>query len=343
MPERDQLRVAVVGYYGHLNAGDDLLQAALSYALSDHLLLFSSWYSLELLNDADLVIVGGGSQWPGSAFFRSGGWIARRLRAPLMVVGISATRADDEVRAQTESLIDRAVFFHVRDEETRALLGDHPDVVTGTDLFWWMPWDEPPTSAPAAPATAALALRDWGIAPWDPAAVVAAVRESLTVVPYPFHYGSMLGNPKSKLDDRAFLRQLGLDDVPSVWSAEPARSDVTVAMRYHAIQVATRFGRPVIGLDVDPKIRRFFEEHGVAELCVEPGAIDDLRTALERLRGDYPSYCRTFAAIRDRMSARGRSDLAAFEAALAEVRPRSRADTGRVRAALGALLRWARN
>ncbi len=341
------MRVAVIGYFGHLNAGDDLLQAALAHALREHLLMFTSWYSPEILNQSDLVVVGGGGQWPESAFFRAGDWFARRLTAPLMVVGISATRADDEVRDRTLPLIDKAAFFHVRDPETREILGNHPGVVAGVDLFWWMPWNEAgdhDAPAPVRPATAALALRDWGLEAWDPRAVVATVRERCQVLPFPFHYGSMAGNPKSQVDDREFLVRLGLPEVPAAWTPEPARrADLTVAMRFHAVQVAVRFGKPVIGLDVDPKIRRFFDEHGVGELCVALGDPDALRDALARLAGDYPGYRRRFAGIRGRLTDRGASDLAAFRAALDSLGPRASAGRRPIRGALAALLGWMRS
>lgn len=334
------MRVAVIGYFGHLNAGDELLQAALTHALSDHLLMFTSWYSPEILNEADLVIVGGGGQWPGSAFFREGEWIARRLKAPLMVLGISATRDDPEVRDRTLPLIDKALLFHVRDAETKRILDDHPAIVVGVDLFWWMPWDGTDTPAADRPETAALALRDWTLEAWDPAAVVDTVRRSLAVLPYPFHYGSMAGNLKSMVDDRTFLTRLGLEGVPAVWSAAPARqADLTVAMRYHAVQVAVRCGRPAIGLDIDPKIRRFFDQEGIGELCVGLGDLEALRDALSRLTAEYARYCRIFGEIRDRLTARGEADLAAFRAALATVRPGARGG-GPVRGALEALLRW---
>ena len=165
-----KLRIVVIGYYGKRNAGDDLLQQSLCSVLQGHHLLFTSWFpGMDVLNRADLVVVGGGSIWPGNPFFQSGDAIARELRTPFIVVGVSAKSHDAAVASKTKKLIDKALWFHVRDAASAAVIGDDR-ISVGADLYWW--------SAHAVPAcdgrseSVALNLRSWTAADWDPAALV---------------------------------------------------------------------------------------------------------------------------------------------------------------------------
>ena len=67
----EKLRIVFIGYYGRLNAGDDLLQQSLTSLFQEHDLTFCSWVpGIKFLNEVDLVVVGGGSIWPGNVIFQ---------------------------------------------------------------------------------------------------------------------------------------------------------------------------------------------------------------------------------------------------------------------------------
>ena len=87
----NKLKIVSLGYFGHLNAGDDLLQDSLCEIFSEHNILFSSWFpGIDLINQADLLVVGGGSIWPGHTVFQNATSLSKKLKIPLFVLGISA-------------------------------------------------------------------------------------------------------------------------------------------------------------------------------------------------------------------------------------------------------------
>ncbi|WP_439135231.1 hypothetical protein, partial [Pseudomaricurvus sp.] len=91
MLSNDKLNIIVIGYYGKLNYGDDLLQHSITDMFKDHNLLFTSWFpGIDFLNLADLIVVGGGSIWPGNTVFQHGKELARRLNTPIIFLGVSA-------------------------------------------------------------------------------------------------------------------------------------------------------------------------------------------------------------------------------------------------------------
>lgn len=319
------LRIAIIGFYGHLNAGDDLLQYAVTRILQGNRLLVSSWLpGSDLLNRCDLVIVGGGSIWPGHSFFENGIKLARQLHVPLAVVGISASREDPHILEQTLPLIEKAVFFHVRDEASKKALGSHPAIRVGADLFYWVPWDAGFEPEPA-PRIAALSLRSYNRVEWNPSEIVMALRdEGYSIAPFPFYFGSVKYDPSSDLNDKALLNSLGLSVVSHNWSPEPLRrASVVIAMRFHALLIGIRLGCPIIGFDFHPKLKSFFSEMNIPELCVPLNQPEKLKAALRQLEEDREKYLSTILKIRDSLLQRGQRDLDAFLKSISHISPQS--------------------
>src|SRR6185312_13829228 len=101
----EPLRIVILGYYGHLNAGDDLLQASLCSVFENHDLMFSKWFpGIDLINQSDLLVVGGGSIWPGHTVFQQASKLSRRLKIPLFVLGISAREESRQCQLDTRHL-----------------------------------------------------------------------------------------------------------------------------------------------------------------------------------------------------------------------------------------------
>ncbi len=322
MPEK--LRVVILGYYGHLNAGDDLLQASICSVFKEHDLMFSKWFpGIDLINQADLLVVGGGSIWPGHTVFQNAKSLAKRLKVPLFVIGISARQASETALVETRTLIQQASVFHVRDRSTFDLLGRHPDIVVGTDLYWWSE-HHIPAGQPSARSTA-LNLRDWDEQRWNPAEIVGMCQsKGLEIYPWPLYYGASVHERSGQLDDAKFMTQLlSTAFVPSSFSVEPiANASFSICMRFHAIHMSVRAGRPVIGFDYHLKTKAFFEENGLSELCVDLGNPQSLGESIDRLTTDYATYQRKFSDLRNHLIRQGQVDRQHLETVLTTIRKR---------------------
>lgn len=319
------LRIIVMGYYGHLNAGDDLLQQAMTYIFQDHKLMFTSWFPGTLvLNECDLVVVGGGSIWPGFAVFQQAEEVAKRLKVPLFVMGISAKKQDDSVKRGTLRLIDRAEYFHVRDFATLAVFDEHPKVKAGVDLFWWMPWSNYKINKHNERATSvALNLREWRSMNWSPQDIVSAIQDaSISLNALPLYFGSSIHDSNINLNDAQLLEMLGLANVPNHWTYQPiVDSDICVAMRYHAILLSTRMEKPVIGFNYHPKIISFFEDNEIPELCVSLDKPAELKTAIRMVSDNYKEYVSRFSDIKNRLEQAGQNDLEECRKILSSIVP----------------------
>lgn len=315
------LKIALLGYYGHLNAGDDLLRNSMEQLLKEHRLMISAWDPpLALLNEADLIVCGGGSLWPERKFLLDLLKNPRTLKKPYMVIGISAKRKNEASEHATERLVNSSVFFHVRDNETKQALGAISRINVGADLFWWSEW-EPTSHADPEPNTLALALRYTQDLAWQPQEIINALRGAgFKLLSFPFYFGSPLHDKRAAQTDAEFMSTLGVDYPFQAWTPIPAqRSELVIAMRYHAIHVAVRLGRPVIGLDCHPKIRSFFHENGLPELCIPPSQPNALVAAVNHVLKNNNEYKDKFKDLSFRFINQGKIDRTIFLEHIAEV------------------------
>ena len=310
---KQPLRIIVMGYYGHLNAGDDLLQQAMTYIFQDHKLMFTSWFPGSIvLNECDLVVVGGGSIWPGFTVFQHAEELAKRLKVPLFVMGISAKMQDNRVKRETLKLIEKAELFHVRDLATASIFDEHQKVQSGVDLFWWMPWSvDSANNCNDGICSVALNLREWHSMEWSPQEIVSTIQGcNLSLNALPMYFGSSIHDSNIKLNDAQLLEKLGLRNVPNHWTYLPILdSDISVAMRYHAILLSTRMERPTIGFNYHPKIASFYKDNGIPELCVPLDKPGDLKIAIRKISDNYKGYVSRFSEIKNKLEKVGQKDL----------------------------------
>lgn len=317
------LRVLIVGFYGVMNAGDDLLESALCHRLRDHRLSFSNQLPpLDIVHQFDLLVIGGGSLWPQHQFFQLGDRYARRLRIPFIVAGVSARSYDAQAAAKTRALVEQAAFFHVRDRQTATWI-DHPKVAVGADLFWSAPWcGDAEAELPAPAGGVAIALRSDEMARWQGEVVDAAVHTlGGPAHAWPFYYGHSRHDRGGLSDFSALQARYG--NAPTSFSLQPLRrSRVALTMRYHGMLCALRAGRPVIVADVHNKLRQFCEDRGLQDwLASEPAQLPDVAT---RLAANYEPARQQVLALRQQLLAEGEELAAALDQALAGIEPRVR-------------------
>lgn len=286
------MKVLVTGYYGKQNAGDDLLQSAISELFAPHRMLFTSWLpEIDTLRSADVIVIGGGSIWPGNGFFPFGDRLPKQIGRPIMVIGISARGPCEQTLKKTRSLIRQARFFHVRDHHTAEYFDVPATVRCGPDLFWWSPFGVKECADARVFSNVLVNLREWRELAWNPEGIIQAIRQSgRNAIGWPLHFGSP-EPPQSRGNDLEFTKTSGLpvNSLSFQWQ-EVLSSRYVIAMRFHAVQIAIRLERPVIGFDYHPKIRAFFHENGLPELCVPLTDFQALQSAIKKLEAHFEEY-----------------------------------------------------
>ena len=319
-----RLRIIVIGYYGKLNAGDDLLQQSLCHIFQEHDLLFTSWFpGTDFLNTADLIVVGGGSIWPGNPFFENGAKIARQLRTPLIVLGISAKKSNPEILKQTLPLIEKSLYFHVRDADSKSILGDDERITVGPDLYWWSPHETPDNYHMEFNNSISLNLRAWKEIEWSPDRIITATKKfANNILPYPLYFGSKAHENQGNLQDVTLLESAGIVHVPRTFTLQSLeRSSITIAMRFHALLVSMRSGHPIIGFDYHKKTSSLFRDINMSELCVPLDDPDSLEKALQLIIGEYAGYKERIIQISDQYLLSAQANRNELEAIVRTIEP----------------------
>lgn len=332
-----RLRVVVLGYYHVLNAGDDLLLAALTHVFREHDLLVSKWFpGVHVLNVADLVVVGGGSIWPGHTVFEWGSTLARRLSTNLMVLGVSCKHAEPRLLPGTHALADRAAYFCVRDAESLTVLGGHPRIQRAPDLYWWAPHHIAALPVAEGRIRVVLNLRSWLPVPWQPEQIVDVVRKlGCDAVPWPLYYGSPVHEVDGEESDAQLLQRICGAPTPESFSVEPlGAARLAVCMRYHAVLMSVRRGIPVVAFDYHAKITAFYADHGLSELCVPLDDAGALEAALVRVLHAYDAYRLKFQAVRETLLQDAAAHRAQVERLLQTLPVPKRSIARRIRAML---------
>lgn len=321
-----KLKIVSLGYFGHSNAGDDLLRESISNLFADHDILFSSWFpGIDLINSADLLIVGGGSIWPGHTVFQHAEKLANRLKVPLFVVGISAKfNTNDDVKNANVKLIEYADFFHVRDKASYEIFRKNSKVTLGTDLFWWTKHCSDEIPSIAYNQQVALNLRSWDSDRcWSPEGIYKTIQnKGLRINPWPFYYGSRVHESGDNPTDFELLATLSDTPPPSSFSLKPLESSsFSICMRFHGIQVSVRAKKPVIGFDYHKKTKAFYQENNIEELCVPLGDEKALANAVSLLLDNFDEYKSTFENIRHKLLIQGEKDKELIKAKLKLIKP----------------------
>jgi polysaccharide pyruvyl transferase WcaK-like protein len=307
----EKLRIVFIGYYGRLNAGDDLLQQSLTSLFQEHDLTFCSWVpGIKFLNEVDLVVVGGGSIWPGNVIFQNAKEYAKRLKTPLIVLGVSAKQENIKVSDAMPALLDKTLLFQVRDNESKRLICADSKIVEGTDLFWWVDFDDSSHISQRNHKIVALNLRPWAGEEWSASKIKEVlVRSFGSVLSFPMYFGSAIHEVGVNSQDVELLKKIGLSDTPTHFSPQVLNeSGVVVAMRFHALLLAIRAGIPVIGFTYHRKIKALFKELEMEELCVPLEDPVALEYAISQLLDNYDDYQLRILANRDKFLEQGKID-----------------------------------
>jgi polysaccharide pyruvyl transferase WcaK-like protein len=296
------VKIGVIGWYGHRNAGDErILECLRALFDGDQLVptrsLEDAVERLDELNACDYVLFGG-----GGLVLRGTGRYAQlfeQLDAPFSAIGLGVEYRDPSSQPLLDVLCERAELIHVRDTASRERLDAHPKVIAGADLSFLHPYA---IAEPSAQNRCGLNLREW--APptpprggwwarlrelaslrddpvWDPAAAVAAVTARFEdVEALPFY-----DEPGYVSDAQVLAAHLSV----ATSRFDPrllAACTSLVAMRFHALVFACQMGIPFVSLSYEPKNRALCADLGLEWASLPLGDSVRLDAALDRLRDD---------------------------------------------------------
>lgn len=321
------MKILVVGFYGVMNAGDDLLQQSIAWLFQAHQLTFSrNVPSQDAIQQFDLLVVGGGSLWPQHSFFQLADDYARDLRIPYMVLGISAKRYDANSAQKTRLLIERAALFHVRDVQTAQWL-DHPLVHVGPDLFWTAPWCGDSEASRIPEEGVAFAPRSDALATWPLPDLMKALLPLGPVYGWPFFYGDGRNDGTTLSDYQALTS--AMDGVPESFSLQPLRrSRLAFSMRYHGLLCALRAGRPVLIGNVHEKLGSFCIEHDLESWRVEN--IGALGSVAQEMATNFNHERKVALDLRSKLLTGGNALAALIRERTATIKPRSFSPTRKI-------------
>ncbi|MCO5192593.1 MAG: polysaccharide pyruvyl transferase family protein [Anaerolineae bacterium] len=305
------MRIGVIGWYGHDNAGDERILASLRRYFDGHELIVTRSFDdgharLVELNECDYVLIGGG----GLILRGSGRHSAfvEQIEPPLSCVGISVEAVHEDNQALIDVLLHKADVIYVRDARSRKLLNNHPKVVVGPDLTFLYPF------APADVVeddVCGVNLRQWAYWPfefrgradtimrkldqriprfkriypfakWQPQRAIDVLRNEFDeLIPL-----SLYSEPGHVTDTRVlsnFFAQV--KDAFDVHQLQQCR--YLVAMRLHALIFACQMGIPFISLSYQPKNEEICRQLDMARFSVPLTDLSQLTSAVAALKTEW--------------------------------------------------------
>ena len=293
------MNILVLGWYHHQNAGDDLMQSAITRWLDGHTLGFlpsGRDIPASMLREWDCLLIGGGGLAMGDGRLLSR--LARRARrtgTAVGVIGMSIEGDRPELRRSLDTVRTCSTVFWLRDHGSADWLCDGrelPDLIVLPDLTFLDPLE---VLAPATHDALAVNLPAGYPDPqggWR-AALAACGRE---LVPWPLYFEGA--------GDAGLMRTVLGDSspMPDHFSVDPLRkAPVVVAGRFHAMVLAIQSGRPFVAVGNRPKMARFLAQHGLTDWFVPPDRPDNLRSTVDALLDGYDAAAGRVVRLREQL------------------------------------------
>ena len=274
-------KIAVLGYYGKGNLGDERIRSTFVKALSNHdLTFFLAWSDLKFrideINQHDALIIGGGGLIIRNANAHCQ-WL-EKVAIPILTLGISINSNSRDNRKFLRLLCKKSVFFNVRDRYSLdvAKLYCTIEPKLSADLTFAFPFAPLPSSE-VKPHRIGISLRKWHefnadqYSPKFHRQRLWKHHLAKINVEYPI---------KKFYDESALVQTLGQLNYPtrviimdpehdltfggcseilseSTILDEFGKCDIIIAMRLHACIFATQLGIPFIALNYMPKVGEF--------------------------------------------------------------------------------------
>ncbi len=304
------MKIGIIGWYGHENAGDERLLLTLRRFYKGNEFLIASGLDdasrkIDDINCCDYVLLGG-----GGLILRGFGRYAEfieKLRPKFGCVGISVEAVHRDNEAFIDAIKTKADFIYVRDVNSQTLLECHPKVVVGPDLSYLYPFK---LVEPKREECCGLNLRHWHYAKaeyggrlyrslvsldkrfsnfkriypftkWEPGRLVTNLRNRFdTVFPLPLYTEGYRKNDIKELQH--FFRNVPLSFSPHLFN----EIRYLVGMRLHSLIFASQMGIPFLSLSYQPKNVEFCKSIQM-DCSIDLFNMSGLHERLEYLKEHY--------------------------------------------------------
>lgn len=271
------MKIAVFGYYHHLNYGDDRLGQALINALYPHnVVLLPHNQEPPSMEWFDLILIGGG----GLVWERVGIWKKIKIwlqksKKPFGVVGLGINKLNDDMKPDLLWMADNATLFVVRDQKSHQLLDAHPKVKVLPDLTWMIPY--PVRNKYPQSETIAVSLASKRPQGYDPMIWGELIKDMGDIVPFPLRFGAK--------HDADILEELGYENIHPEFTISPLyECNYLIGTRFHSIIFALQIGIPFIAILYDDKVRRLLDDNNLSDLGIGALEYDQLPLKLNYLK-----------------------------------------------------------
>jgi glycosyltransferase involved in cell wall biosynthesis/polysaccharide pyruvyl transferase WcaK-like protein len=298
------MKLGLIGWYGHANAGDERILECLRRQFPDDERvvvgsLDDAMRRIDELNGCDFVLLGG-----GGLVLRRFGRFARLfedLTVPFGCVGLGIEARHADNRDLIDVLEERAEFLYVRDRASLGRLDRRFKAIVAPDLTFLAPFDVAEWEAEPRCAMNLRPWRSWGLeyqghadramrwlnerlpgalvpTGWDPASSIAMVRSRMLEVE-----SCPLYTESGRENDASILRSF-FEDVPAAFAPEQiATNNYFVGMRLHGLIFSCQMGIPFLSLSYQPKNEAFCADLGLEKLSIPLGHDDALESSLDFL------------------------------------------------------------
>jgi len=306
------MHIAIVGYYGHNNAGDDRMLHCIQNHFYEHKFFIISGFGdveakIELINSCDFVLIGG-----GGLILRGFGKYAAvidQIKPKIGCIGISIESKHPDNQELINILLDKSEFILVRDHRSKKLLGENQKIILGPDITYLNPYE---TIEPISQDTCGVNLRKWHFWHWEYGGTISNYLNTFrSYVPriesiYPLPKWSsndfleitekkftelipipLYTIPKKRKSDISVLGNF-FKNVPDFFEPDSYRTcRHFIGMRLHSIIFASQMGIPFLSLSYQPKNIEFCKSAGLINLSIDIYNLTDLDEKIDFLKANY--------------------------------------------------------
>jgi len=305
------MRIGIIGWYGHANAGDERMLSCLQRLFTNHTLYMVNDLQLPSatlteLNRCDFVLFGG-----GGLILRGCAAYAPRfdlITAPFACIGISVESVHAADQVLLDMLMRKSIFIHVRDTDSARIFASSGKVISGVDLTFLYPFE---VVEEVSQDRCGVNLRDWRywtgqhggtfdlfmrrvtarapglrqwypLPKWSPDRAVSIIQEHFQQL-----FPLALYVEEGARTDIQEMSPYFPTEIPPFIPEHLRECRYLVGMRLHALIFACQMGIPFVSLSYQPKNTIFCKSVGVESLSVDPTRLNSLPGACHEMKTQY--------------------------------------------------------